>query len=142
MPAEKRAACLPERRPRRRPRSRRAAPTASSMKRWKMPIALEPPPTQAQHDVGQPADEVEHLLARLDADDAVEVADHLGERVRAGHGAEDVVRRRDVGDPVAQRLVDGVLERLAAVVDGHDLGAEQPHPGDVEGLALGVLAPM
>ncbi len=41
----------------------------------------------------------------------------------------------------AERLVDGVLERLAAVVDGHDGGAEQAHPRDVEGLALGVLAP-
>ena len=64
------------------------------MKRWKMPIALEPPPTQASDGVGQPADEVEHLLARLDPDDAVEVADHLGEGVRAGDGAEHVVRGR------------------------------------------------
>ena len=69
---------------------------------------------------------------------AVEVADHLGERVRAGDRAEEVVGVVDVGDPVAQRLVDRVLERRAAGVDGHDLGAEQPHPGDVERLALGV----
>ncbi len=93
-----------------------------------------------EHGVGQAADEVEHLLARLDADDAVEVADHLGEGVRPGDGAEDVVGRLDVGDPVAEGLVDGVLERLAAVVDRHDRRAEQPHPGDVERLALGVLA--
>ena len=46
----------------------------------------------------------------------------------------------DVGDPVAERLVDGVLERLAAVVDRDDGGAEQAHPRDVERLALGVLA--
>ena len=45
---------------------------------------------------------------------------------------------RDVGDPVAQRLVDGVLEGGAAVVDGHHLGAEDLHPGHVERLALGV----
>ena len=87
------------------------AHAASSMKRWKMPIALEPPPTQAMTASGQPAGELEHLRAGLLADDLVEVADHLGERVRAGDGADQVVRRVDVGDPVAQRLVDGVLER-------------------------------
>ena len=65
------------------------------------------------HRVGQPADEVEHLLPRLDADDALEVADHHRERVRPDHGADDVVRRLDVGDPVAERLVGRVLERLA-----------------------------
>ena len=31
------------------------APSASGMKAWKMPIALEPPPTQAHDRVGQPA---------------------------------------------------------------------------------------
>ncbi len=44
----------------------------------------------------------------------------------------------DAGDPVAQRLVDGVLERGAAGVDRDHLGAEQLHPRDVEGLALDV----
>ena len=37
------------------------------------------------------------------------------------------------------RLVDRVLEGRAAVADGDDLGAEQPHPGDVERLPPGVL---
>ena len=45
----------------------------------------------------------------------------------------------DVGDPVAHRLVDGVLQRPAAGVDAHDLGAEQPHAEHVERLALHVL---
>ncbi|GAA3067995.1 hypothetical protein GCM10020000_60450 [Streptomyces olivoverticillatus] len=44
----------------------------------------------------------------------------------------------DVGDPVAERLVDGVLEGAAAGLHGDDLGAEHPHAGDVERLALGV----
>ena len=82
-----------------------------------------------EDDVREPADEVEDLGAGLDTDDAVEVADHLGERGGAGHRAEDVVRLVDGGDPVAQRLVDGVLEGLAAGRHGHDLGAEQSHPG-------------
>jgi hypothetical protein len=47
------------------------------MKRWKMPIALEPPPTQAITASGsRPV--LEHLLAGLDADDPVEVAHHPG----------------------------------------------------------------
>ena len=67
-----------------------------------------------------------------------EVADHARERVRPGRGAEEVGRVVDAGDPVAQRLVDGVLEGGAAGVDRDDLGAEQLHPGDVERLPLGV----
>ena len=67
-----------------------------------------------------------------------EVADHARERVRAGGGAEEVGRVVDAGDPVAQRLVDGVLERGAAGLDRDHLGAEQLHPGDVERLAPGV----
>ena len=47
--------------------------------------------------------------------------------------------RVDVGDPVAHRLVDGVLEGAAAAGDGDDLGAEQAHPGHVERLPPGVL---
>ena len=42
------------------------------------------------------------------------------------------------GHPVAQRLVDRVLQRAAATLDGLDLGAEQAHPEHVELLALDV----
>ena len=55
-----------------------------------------------------------------------------------GHGPEQVVRAVDVGDPVAERLVDGVLESPGAGLHGDDLGAEHAHTGDVEGLPLGV----
>ena len=41
--------------------------------------------------------------------------------------------------PVAQRLVDRVLERPAAAFDRHHLGAHQLHPEDVELLPLDVL---
>ena len=47
--------------------------------------------------------------------------------------------RVDVGHPVAHRLVDRVLERARAGGHRDDLGAEQPHPGDVERLPAGVL---
>ena len=73
----------------------------------------------------------------LEADDPLEVADDHRERVRAGDRAEQVVGVVDVGDPVPQRLVDRVLEGARPGVDRDDLGAEQPHPGDVERLPLG-----
>jgi hypothetical protein len=80
-----------------------------------------------QDGVRQPAEPLEQLPAGLVTDDPLEVADHLRERVRAGDGAEDVVRRLDVGHPVAEGLVDRVLEGARAGGDRDDLGAEQPH---------------
>ena len=90
------------------------------------------------HGIRKSSGELEHLGARLLADDLLEVAHHGRERMRAGRRAEDVVGGLDGRHPVAQRLVDRVLERARAGRDRHDLGAEQAHPGDVERLALGV----
>ena len=78
------------------------------------------------------------LLLGLLADDLLEVAHHRGERVRAGDRAEQVVGVLDVGHPVAQGLVDRVLEDLVAERHLDDLGAEHAHAGHVEGLAAGV----
>lgn len=88
--------------------------------------------------VGQPAGALQDLAAGLDADDPVEVADHGREGVRTGDRAEEVVGAVHIGDPVAERLVDGVLEGPGAGLHGDDLGAQHPHPGHVQGLALGV----
>lgn len=88
--------------------------------------------------VGQASGALQDLAAGLDADDAVEVADHRREGVGSRDGPEEVVRAVDVGDPVAERLVDGVLEGAAAGLHGDDLGAEHPHARHVERLALGV----
>jgi hypothetical protein len=43
-----------------------------------------------------------------------------------------------LGDPVAERLIDGVFECLGTRLDRHHLGTEQPHPRDVERLPRGV----
>jgi hypothetical protein len=59
--------------------------------------------------------------------------------VGADHRADRVVGRLDRLDPVAQGLVDGVLEGRGAGGHRPDLGAEQPHPDHVEVLAPGVL---
>ena len=59
--------------------------------------------------------------------------------VRAHHRADAVVGVADVRDPVAQRLVDRVLERARAARHGVHLGAEQLHAEDVQRLAPHVL---
>ena len=41
----------------------------------------------------------------------------------------------DVGHPVADGFVNGILERLAAALDREDFRAEQTHPKDVRLLA-------
>ena len=61
--------------------------------------------------------------------------------MRPDDGPEDVEGRVDVGDPIAQRLADGILERPAAGVDGDDAGPQDLHANDVEGLALHVFRP-
>ena len=91
-----------------------------------------------QRRVGKRAGQRQQLGAGLVTDAAGEVTHQRREGMRPGGGAQHVVRRVDVGDPVAKRLVDGVLQRPAAVRDRDDLGAEHPHPGHVQRLPLGV----
>ena len=63
------------------------------------------------HAVGQPAGLLEDLRARLVADDPLQVAHERGERRGADARADHVVGVADVGDPVADRRADGLLER-------------------------------
>ena len=81
----------------------------------------------------------ENLFAGFTADDGLKIADHRRVRMRAENGAEKIVCGANVGDPIAHRFVDGVLERLAAGVDADDLRAEHAHAGDVERLARHVF---
>ena len=89
--------------------------------------------------VGQPARLRLHLGARLAADHRLQLAHERGVGVRAGGRADQVVRRLDVRDPVADGLVHGLLERRGAGGDRHDGGAEQVHARDVGRLPPGVL---
>ena len=59
--------------------------------------------------------------------------------MRAGDRADHVEGVIDIGDPVAHRLVQRVLQRLGAGMHGYDLGAHQLHAIDVGRLALDVL---
>ncbi len=67
-----------------------------------------------------------------------EVAHHGRERVRARDGAEQVVRVLDVGDPVAQGFVDGVLQDLSPRVTSTTSAPSIRMRADVEGLTAGV----
>ena len=101
-------------------------------------MALEPPPTQATSASGS-RPSASRICSRASlADHRLEVAHHLRIGVRAGGRADQVVGVVDVGDPVAQRLVHGVLQRAAPEVTGAHLGAQQLHAEDVGLLPLDV----
>ena len=91
------------------------------------------------HAVRQAARRGEDLLAGLVADHALQVADERRVRGRADGRADDVVGVADVGDPVADRGADRLLQRPRAGVDGLDGRAHQLHPLDVGPLAAHVL---
>ena len=99
---------------------------------------VRPAPDARRDRVGQPPGALLHLLTGLQPDHPVEVAHHRRERVRARDRAEQVVGGGDVGDPVAQRLVDRVLQRARPVRDRHDPGPSSRMSRDVERLAAGV----
>ena len=84
--------------------------------------------------VREPADPLEHLRARLTADDRLELAHHQRIGMRTEDAAEQIVRVGHVGDPVAHRLVDGVFQRPASRIHLADLGAKQPHAQHVRRL--------
>ena len=98
-------------------------------------MAFEPPPTHAMQASGSRPACAEDLHARLVADHRLEVAHHGRVGVRPQRRAEQVVGVRDVGHPVADRLVDGVLQGACAAVDRAHLRTEQLHAEDVRLLA-------
>ena len=88
--------------------------------------------------IRQAALELLQLLAHFVADDRLEVSHHGGIGVRARRRADDIEGVLDVGHPVAQRLVHGVLQVPRAAFHRHHLGAQQFHAEDVGRLALDV----
>ena len=93
---------------------------ASGMKAWNVPIALDPPPTQAITPSGRRPSRFENLRPRLLADHSMEIANHHRIRMRSQRGAEQVIRIRDVRHPIAHRFADCVLQRAAAAIHAHD----------------------
>ena len=89
--------------------------------------------------IRQAAEHGLRLRDDLAADDGVEVAHEHRVRVWTGDGADHVEGVVDIRDPVAQRLVERILERLGAALHRHHFGAEQLHAVDVRALALHVV---
>jgi ribosomal protein L32 len=103
-----------------------------------MPMALDPPPTQAATASGS-VPVSSSTWARASSPMTRWKSRTIRGTGAAGDRTDEVVGVRDVGDPVAHRLVHRVLERAGAARHRDDLGAEQAHPGDVERLPAGVL---
>ena len=101
-------------------------------------MAFEPPPTQAMATSGRRPEIGKHLLARLAPDDRLKLAHQIRIGMRADRGAQAVVGAVRIGDPVAQRFIDGGAQSLVAARHGHDGCAEQFHAPDVRRLALHV----
>src|SRR5450631_3384874 len=91
------------------------------------------------HGAGKGSPPLQAVGARLVADDALEDAHQRRVGVRTDAAADHVMSVADVGDPVADRLVGGVLERAGAAVDGDDRGTQEAHAIDVDRLAAHVL---
>ena len=75
-----------------------------------MPMAFEPPPTQAMIALGKLAFRLQNLRPGFASDHFVEVAHHRRIGMRAQHAAQQIMRGADIGDPVAHGLVDGVFQ--------------------------------
>ncbi|MHC2523324.1 hypothetical protein ACVIEM_000409 [Rhizobium leguminosarum] len=89
-------------------------------------------------EIRQAAFGCQHLLFRFDTDHRLEIADHLRIGMRTGCRSDQVIGILDIGDPVAKRLVHGVLQRAAACRDRFDLRAEQLHAENVRRLTLDI----
>ena len=102
---------------------------------------VRPAPHACNDPLRQPPGPLQHLRARLVADHPLQLTDERRIRRRPDARADDVVGAVNVGDPVADRRRDGLLERPRAVVHGLHRGAEQAHPLDIRFLAPHVLGP-
>jgi len=104
-----------------------------------MPIAFEPPPTQAITASGWAAAQFRHLGQALATDNRLEVAHHHRVRVRTSDGPDDVEGVVDVGGPSRASLRSARPSAFSSRFDRHDGRPEKLHAIDVLHLALDVL---
>ena len=103
------------------------------------PDGVAAAPHAGDEHVGETAFFLHDLLPRFPADDRLEITHQHGEGMGPCHRPDDVMGMADVGRPVAQGLVQRVLQRAAARVDGDDPAAHEAHAEDVQRLAGHVL---
>ncbi len=93
---------------------------------------------QATIESGRRPSRCDHLLSRLDADDGLEIAHHLRVGMRSRDGADAVERIFHVRHPVAQRLVERILESARTRMHRDHLRAQKLHPEYVGLLPLDI----
>mmetsp|Transcript_22518 Transcript_22518/g.54919 ORF Transcript_22518/g.54919 Transcript_22518/m.54919 type:complete len:681 (+) Transcript_22518:351-2393(+) len=94
-----------------------------------------------QDEIGEFSRSLQHLGARLAADDRLEVPDDRRERIRSDGRPHKVVGRPDVRHPVPHSLVDSVFQSPGTALNGDHLSPEHFHPEDVQGLPFHVRGP-
>ncbi len=116
-----------------------SATSSSSTNPANSPMAFEPPPTQATTASGsRPTVSSACCRASRPMTDWSSAHDRRV-RMRPDAGADEVVRRLDVRDPVANRLARRLLQRARTELDRLHLGPEEPHALDVGMLSAHVL---
>src|SRR5207249_10346624 len=103
------------------------------------PDRVRAAPDARDDHLGEPALRLEQLRTRLASDHRLQLADDRRVRLGPDARADQVVRRLDVRDPVADRLAGRLLQRPCPELDRTDLGAEEAHPLDVRLLPAAVL---
>ncbi len=101
-------------------------------------MAFEPPPMAATSEFGQAAFARQHLLLRFNADDRLEVAHHFRIGMGACNRADAIEGVLDIGDPIAQRLVERILQRARAGKGRDHFGAQQLHAKHIGLLPLDI----
>src|SRR5881396_1702447 len=94
------------------------------IERMEQPHCVRPATNASDGEVRQPTFLPEHLISSLVADHRLEIAHHHWIRMWTDDRAQQIVRRLDVGHPVADGFVDGVLKVTRSRRDGTHLGTE------------------
>ena len=84
-------------------------------------------PDASHQGIGKPPGLSQHLIPGFPADDGLKVPHHGRIGMWASDGADDVERVIDIRDPIAHRLIEGVLKGFRTRGYRHHLGAQQPH---------------
>src|SRR5262249_1442634 len=92
-------------------------------------------------DVRQAVLFLEDLAPGFITDYTLEIAHHERVRMRAVNCAQDVMGGADMGDPIAHRFVDGLLQSLLACFDRNDPCTEHFHAENIERLPFTIDRP-
>ena len=90
-------------------------------------------------DIRQAAGLLQNLRARFAADDRLKFTHHQRVWMRPQRAAEQIVSVGNIRHPIAQRFVNGILQRARAGIDLAHFSAEQLHAKDIQSLPAHVF---